>query len=87
MNHFILIAQIPVPTPTLLPTHDLPINLTVIEGMSMWDFAPNAVQFWNMSNRDGYMTFLQVFVFAGIVIVCIMILVTIINRTSTKDNE
>lgn len=83
----IIIAQIPVPTPTLLPTHDLPINLTIIDDMSMWDFAPNAVQFWNMSNRDGFLTFLQVVVFFFVVGVCLMLLVNIINRRITDDDE
>lgn len=76
-------AQIPIPTPTLLPVGNLElmpdVNITE-DDISLWKVAPNAVQIWNMSNRDNVMTFYQV---GALFLIC-GVGIMFIYRTVTK---
>lgn len=63
---FYFLLQIPTPTP--LP--DMSVNAPIqIPDMSLWDFAPDAIQTWNsIETKSGLMTLLQVILLILIII-------------------
>lgn len=54
--------------------------------MSLWDYAPWAIQVWNTSNRDGVMTAYQLGALIMLIMVGLVVMVQIINRV-TQDDE
>lgn len=77
--------MIPVPTPTLLPIDSVSLPISLPTDLSLWDYAPWAIQVWNTSNRDGVLTVYQVGLLMLIILVGISLSVQMLNRVNQND--
>jgi len=79
---FTFFAQIP--TPTSLP--DTPIDMPIeIPDMSLWDFAPDAIQIWNsIEAKSNLMTLFQAIMLILLIVGIAAIIFLAINQV-TKD--
>lgn len=76
--------MLPTPTPFDPASNPNPIDMSVIDGFSVWEFAPDAIGMWNQA--EGVGSGIQIAIFMGLIIAFIFMCINWV-RTATETPE